>query len=167
MIRKGTQTMPTHDILREYFLLCLESMDYVKNQLNYYRASAYKQETADLIQREIQLLKKISSMVSRQDLYEIILDFEAEAGPSGLHQAPGECHYSNRMLRFISRFTKELEQLMEKHEGDHKHVNQRLENTILKIDLESAEGFLPGSRAGSRALDFFQKYLVHSEQKTD
>lgn len=160
--------MPTHDILHEYYLLCRESMDYIRSQLNYYRASAYKKETADLIQREIRILKKISSMFSRLELFEIILDFETESGSSNAHQPPGECMYSNRLIRFINRFSDALDQLLkERSQSNRQQINQQLTDSLTKMDQEGAEGFLPGNRPGSLALSFFQKYLVISDHKPD
>ena len=85
------------DILFELIELSHERIDEVRCQVAYYRASAYKRETAAIIDAKLAHLERVSGLFGDEMLCESFADFAAVHESSGQNCAPGECLYTQRI----------------------------------------------------------------------
>ncbi|SMF21688.1 hypothetical protein [Pseudobacteriovorax antillogorgiicola] len=79
------------DIAQELVELCRDIQSDIFQQLNYYRASVYKSETAAIIDHKLSQLKLVVELLGCEETLDHFLDFEASRGNGNIALAPGEC----------------------------------------------------------------------------
>ena len=78
------------DILSELIELYREVIQDVRLQLNYYRVSVYKHETAAIIKDKIAQLHFITKLVAIDSLLESFEDYQATLSNGNCYTVPGE-----------------------------------------------------------------------------
>ena len=96
------------DILSELIDLYREVIGEIRLQLNYYRVSVYKHETAGIIKDKINQLHFIAKMVAIDSLVEPFADYDASLSDGNCYTAPGECLFSTRVSAFMQALEAEL-----------------------------------------------------------
>ena len=95
------------DILLELMELTHHRIDAVRCQLVYYRASVYKDETAQVIHAKVAELRVLVQLFGNDAIIEAFTDYDAMATQGDAKQQPWECSLTTRML------TTDLEALAE------------------------------------------------------
>ena len=149
--------MDRRDILLEVSELCQESLDFIQSQLIYYRASVYKQESADVIHSEIDTLEAISSLLPLDPMGEGIRDYHAEIQTGQPPPFPGECQFSARIVRLLERLRMDLLNNQRNDQTKKPEKIQEQESLSRKLG-ESKRSVLSKARPGSRVWSFFQNY---------
>lgn len=90
-----------HDILMELIELCRDLKSEILQQLNYYRASVYKNETAELIEAKIEQLRLVASLIGDDELLDAFQDYQVMKKSGSQLVAPGECLLSFRTMRLL------------------------------------------------------------------
>ncbi len=85
------------DIVNELVDLIKDLSQDVTQQLQYYRASVYKQETSAAILQKIDHLRIISQLLGHAELDDLFNDFDASAGNGNVRLSQGECLFSHRV----------------------------------------------------------------------
>lgn len=99
------------DILMELLELCREQKADILQQLNYYRASVYKTETATIIERKVNQLQIVAALIGDEVLLDAFHDY-AETKANGHLVAPGECLLSTRVMNLLQSCDKIFDQLL-------------------------------------------------------
>ena len=94
------------DIVLELVELCREVKTEILLQLTYYRASVYKTETAQLIERKVEQMRLVCQLIGHEELKDAFHDYE-EMRVNG-HQwiVPGECPMSARVMNLVQNTEK-------------------------------------------------------------
>lgn len=141
------------DIAAELKELCREISNSVKMQLTYYKASVYKHETADQIQKQIDQMKTVVELFSDQMMLEPFKDFEATAENGNVAPQGGECLFSSRVLTLLRDIEQSLAEFGETTQGASQSNNR---TKLTKNVLKSRQKLLAICRHGTRQWDFFQ-----------
>ena len=140
------------DIMVELTELCRDLKDDVLQQLNYYRASVYKEETSRIIEHKIEQLRTIIELTSNAEALDLFADYEATRACGNLNLAPGECPLSSRIMTLFSQLDSVLEDMVGRlhHEQvtDQWHFSKNIQKNRKKL--------LSICRQGSRQWAFFQ-----------
>lgn len=103
------------DILIELVELCHERLTEVRQQLVYFRASVYKNETAAQITATIAQLRLLCGLFGDDLLSEVFCDDEAMAQatevPGQGNYVPGECAFSCRIARLLASLNAHFERI--------------------------------------------------------
>ncbi len=99
------------DVLFELIELSNEVVGSISQQLGYYRASVYKDEAATQIWRKIEQLQMIAELFQDDMMLDAFEDFEAELSNGGNSGSPGECLFSTRIKRLLTRFEAQIHEL--------------------------------------------------------
>lgn len=143
-----------HDIMMELIELCREQKSDILQQLNYYRASVYKSETAAIIERKIGEMQLCASLIGDELLCDAFRDYDATRKNSHLLVAPGECLLSTRVLNLF----KACDKILGAQSGQ---LQQRspIERQQLSRKVEKHRGqLLSMCRQGSRPWAFFSTF---------
>ncbi|MCX6129875.1 MAG: hypothetical protein NTX25_12550, partial [Proteobacteria bacterium] len=87
------------DIMIELIELCLELKSEILQQLNYFRASVYKNEAAAVIEQKLQAFRLIADLINNVELKDAFHDFELMKKSGPMMAAPGECLLSLSVTR--------------------------------------------------------------------
>lgn len=140
------------DILLELVDLCREISGEIDHQLNYYRASVYKQETATVIKKKIEHLRLVSNLIGDDHLSEIFHDHDAVVAAGALNYIPGECSFSARTTGLLKNMLDHLDALTRLHGNSH----TRVPTPLAKKVQQHRSQLLSLCRHGSRQWSFFQ-----------
>src|SRR5690606_18415694 len=99
------------DIVCELIELCHDVMSEIRQQLLYYRASVYKDETASLITSKVEQLRMIASLFGDEIALEPHRDYDAMKKAGVAAYVPGECSFSNRLTCLLSGLEAQLDRL--------------------------------------------------------
>ena len=99
------------DILLELIDLVEEVMADVRQQLLYYRASVYKDETAGIIRRKVDQLRVIADVTNDEHFHEVLHDYDAMDAHQAQQIAPGECSFSTRITTLLAGLTGHMDSL--------------------------------------------------------
>jgi len=140
------------DILIELSELCHDITGDIQQQLNYYRASVYKNETAGTIKNRVEQLRLVSMLINDDGLLEAFRDHDAlvDAGPNAC--IPGECSLSTRTLKLTHTLDLQLRHLQKQAEHRNTLSNLPLTQNVHK----HRQALLSLCRHGSRQWSFFQ-----------
>ena len=142
------------DILCELVELGQERVQEVRQQLVYYRASVYKQETANLIDGRIDSLRLLSDLTSDDTLAESFRDYDAMRAEGAMAAAPGECSFSKRVTVLLAEVG---DRLLEMHaECTTRSATPEGEATFADNVRKYRHQLLALCRHGSRHWTFFQ-----------
>ena len=137
------------DILMELIELCRDLKSDILQQLNYYRASVYKSETAQQIEARVAQLHDIADMMGSETIREAFRDYEEMKLHGGQHAMPGECLLSKRLSRLF--------QSLEAGFDDELLASKQLQDSVqLSRSIQkNRHRLLTACRQGSRQWAFF------------
>lgn len=90
------------DLFSEIIELCRDFHRELLHELNYYRASVYKVEASQGINRKLDHLRALVDLLNCDEAADFFLDFEASKGNGNLALAPGECLLSWRVTTLLN-----------------------------------------------------------------
>jgi hypothetical protein len=99
------------DILVELLDLSRDRIDEVRQQLSYYRASVYKDETGGHITTKIEELRLIAVLLGDVLVQESFRDYDAMSKAGVLNYIPGECSLSKRVGSLMTALDQHLDRL--------------------------------------------------------
>lgn len=147
-----------HDIMMELIELCREQKSDILQQLNYYRASVYKTETAAIIERKIEQMQLCASLIGDEVLSDAFRDYEETRKNSHLLIAPGECLLSTRVMNLF----KACDTIFEAQSSQAQlQIKQRqpADRQLLSRKVQRHRGeLLSMCRQGSRPWAFFSTF---------
>ncbi|MGE0174269.1 MAG: hypothetical protein AB7T49_15840 [Oligoflexales bacterium] len=139
------------DILVELIELSREVMADIIHQLNYYRASVYKAETAQAIKDRISNLRLIVSLIDNDFLIEPFHDYDATVSNGNIKAVPGECIFSGRVTSLVNSLAEHLERYAAPEQSKKSLNNKSFANEVHKHRRQ----ILSLCRHGSRQWSFF------------
>jgi hypothetical protein len=142
------------DVLAELHELCQDIIQGIRNELRYYRASVYKEESAKHINRRIEQLRFIVDVIDDEMVREPFQDFEAEAKAGIAYYVPGECPFFGRVTRLLSNLEEQLS-VLEDHVAQSRASLQNDSNLTRAVKKHRRQ-LLGMCRQGSRPWCFFQ-----------
>lgn len=142
------------DIVVELIELCVDIMDELRQQLVYFRASVYKDETANVIRRKVEQLRLLATIVGDDGMKEALRDHDAMAVAGAMQVAPGECTFSTRITRLLQSLSQQCESMRSQLS---QRDNRALGATELARTVQHhRRELLAICRHGSRQWAFFQ-----------
>ncbi len=141
------------DIVIELSELCQDLMREIRQQLNYYRASVYKSETARHINYRVEKLRMVAKLMRDEVFIEAFRDFDAmkELGASAC--VAGECSFSTRTSRLLQAFDKRCEFIVQQANNRN---TEFISSTLMKDVQRHRRELLSMCRQGTRHWVFFQ-----------
>lgn len=141
------------DIIVELVELCQDIMNDIRQQLSYYRASVYKDETAEGIQKKVEQLRLVTDLIGDDMVQEPMKDYDAMADQGGIQTPPGECSFSARVTCLLQSLDSHLGEVRSRITNQGlQTVGQELTRTVQKHRNQ----LLSLCRYGSRQWAFFQ-----------
>jgi hypothetical protein len=139
------------DIVMELIELSRDVKAEIMQQLNYYRASVYKSETAAVVERKIEQLQLLADLIGDDELQDAFRDYEAMK-KGGLQMAtPGECLLSLRTMNLMTATDRIFADLINRHPANTLQDTQQFSRNIQKHRRQ----LLSLCRQGSRQWSFF------------
>ena len=133
------------DIAFELLELCETLLVNIEQQLLYYRASVYKDETAGRADVEITRLQNLLEMFNNEALLEPLADYHA-LQTHNLKLSPGECSFSRKVAILVAATREQLRLYRTTHyEIDFSRQIQQNRQQLLSL-----------CRQGSRQWSFFR-----------
>jgi hypothetical protein len=140
------------DVIVEMSDLASDILDDIRQQMAYYKASAYKTEAIANIQRRVDNLAFISRILKDENLAECVSDYRA-AEQHVRTPVPGECSVSVRVMRLLLDATQVIECLRASaREASATSQSKQIITTITRHRRD----LLAMSRHGSRSWTFLQ-----------
>lgn len=143
------------DILVELIELCHERMGDVRQQLIYYRASVYKQETSTQIAGKVEQLRLVARLFGDLMVQEAFSDYETSS-TGAINLAPGECPFSLRVTTLL--LTLEHHMIRIGQETLSRNASPEIEAALTTAVKEHRTQLLALCREGSRQWAFFQSF---------
>ncbi len=140
------------DIMMELLELGRDTIDEIKHQLTYYRASVYKHETAQQISDRIDQLYVVAEIVNDEMILDLFRDFEATAGNGNVKAIPGECVFSGRITTLTQGLLEQFT-LFESRMRSMQHDHQSKE--LSRVLQKNRHKILQMCRQGTRQWAFF------------
>jgi hypothetical protein len=140
--------MRHQDILLELVELCQETIAEVRQQLVYYRASVYKQETSVNLNTKIDHLRLLASFFADDQIDEVLRDYEAMAANPIAYYVPGECSLAQRVTSLLQGLERQLAGAAMKQQ----QITQDLSQTLKRHRSQ----LLALCKHGSRQYNLFQ-----------
>lgn len=134
------------DIVHELIDLGHELRNEVRQQLLYYRASVYKQETAQQIHQKIDQLRLVINLFNDPCLMDIMTDYDAMVQNKQQSPVPGECSMSFRVTRLLDQVGQELGNVHREHLTAGGMVSETLTQNLLSHRRELMNICKHGSR---------------------
>lgn len=141
------------DILLELVELCRDLAQDVKQQLNYYRASVYKHESAGFIAKKIEQMRTIAALLDDEWMLEPFKDYEATVTDGNSRAIQGECAFSHRVTTLLASVDDQLASLTRKVPSIAAAAKNPTE--FARIVRERRRELLAICRQGSRQWSFF------------
>ncbi len=139
------------DIMMELIELSRDMKTEIMQQLNYYRASVYKNETAAIVERKIEQLQLIADLIGDDELLDAFRDYEATKRGGLMMAAPGECLLSLRVMNLMTATDRIFVDLMNRHPASTPQDTLQFSRNIQKHRRQ----LLSLCRQGSRQWSFF------------
>lgn len=130
--------------------LCHDVMNEIRQQLAYYRASVYKDETAGVIRDKVEQLRLIAGLMADQLVLEPLHDYDAMAQAGVMNYVPGECSFSRRVTGLLASLDEQLSATIRRA------ANKGPGDDITKSIHRHKRELLKACRHGSRHWSFFQ-----------
>jgi hypothetical protein len=142
------------DILTELIELSLDICGGIRMQLNYYRATVYKQDLAGTINRKVEALRTVSILSGEELLKEPLRDYDVMLENAHLHYNPGECSYTVRCTQLMSSTLEACEELRDQMEFEQQKY--RLTNREFSKNIQrNRRKLMSIARKGTRQHIFF------------
>jgi hypothetical protein len=142
--------MSRSDIILELVELSKEVSNEIGQQLNYYRVSVYKNETASLIKDRIDNLKVIAGLFCDEMVLEPFRDYEATVSNGNVYTAPGECAFSSRVGSLLKGFSDAMDKVQ-----NVSHQNSQNDKSLATGIQKHRRKILSLCRQGTRQWAFF------------
>jgi hypothetical protein len=142
------------DIILELIELCRELKDEIYHQLNYYRASVYKDETAKIINAKLDQLKMLIKLFGDDELLDYFQDFEVSRQNGNVALPPGECLLSKRISELFQQLDPALRGLTDMIQSQQNPYAN--DHQFAKSIKRHRRQLLAMCRPGSRQRAFFQ-----------
>jgi hypothetical protein len=144
------------DIMIELVDLAGELTSEVRQQLLYYRASVYKDETARQIRDSIERLRTISDLIGADILAEAFEDHDEMLARGAQEYVPGECSFSKRTVHLLGQLDIAFAELSQGLKAGFEtiRVAPDFQNRFLAFKGE----IVSMCRYGSRHWSFFQTF---------
>ncbi len=139
------------DIMMELIELSRDMKTEIMQQLNYYRASVYKNETAAIVERKIEQLQLIADLIGDDELLDAFRDYEATKRGGLMMAAPGECLLSLRVMNLMTATDRIFAGLINRHPASNPQDTLQFSRNIQKHRRQ----LLSLCRQGSRQWSFF------------
>jgi hypothetical protein len=142
------------DILCELVDLSHDRVTEIRQQLVYYRASVYKDETASYITVRIDQMRVLAELLADDPMLEAFKDYDAMATAGIMHFVPGECSFSTRVARLLAEVTPRLERMHQQivTRGAEPEIESQFAATVRKHRTQ----LLALCREGTRQWAFFE-----------
>jgi len=141
------------DVVIELGELCQDLMREIRQQLNYYRASVYKTETAKHIHYRVEKLRMITRLTNDEGLLEAFRDFDAMKKLGASACVAGECSFSTRTSRLLQSFDKRCDFIVQ--QANNRNV-EFISATLIRDVQRHRRELLQMCRQGTRHWVFFQ-----------
>ena len=135
------------DVVFELLDMCWDFLANIKQQIVYYRSCAYKEETAQIINKEVCKIKNILELFDNEEMLEPIHDYYAT---DKIQLTPGECSLSARVACLIKGISSQLERFSY---ASMKHCS--FQNLV----RQQSQLLLKMSKVGSRRWALFNSML--------
>lgn len=139
------------DIMMELIELSRDIKAEIMLQLNYYRASVYKSETAALVENKIEQLHLVASLIGDDELQDSFRDYETTKRNGLLTASPGECLLSLRTMNLLQATDKIFADLILRHAASHTLEAEQFSRNVQKHRRQ----LLSLCHEGSRQWAFF------------
>ncbi|WP_141735351.1 hypothetical protein [Oligoflexus tunisiensis] len=103
------------DIMMELIELSRDIKAEIMQQLNYYRASVYKSETAAMVEGKIEQLQLVADLLGDDELQDAFRDYEAMKRGGLTMATPGECLLSLRTMNLMQATDRIFADLINRH----------------------------------------------------
>jgi hypothetical protein len=104
------------DVLVELVDLATDLITETRQQLNYYRASIYKDETTRQVRERVENLRTIAELLADEALLDAFADHDEMLARGASEYVPGECSFSKRSGRLMTDLQSQFETLMVRHQ---------------------------------------------------
>jgi hypothetical protein len=139
------------DVVLELVELCREQKTEILQQLTYYRASVYKTETAQQIERKVEQMRLVCSLIGHAELSDAFQDYNVMRTHGHQWIVPGECPMSARVMNLVQSTEKIFETLANELPSRSLHDPLSFQKTLQK----HRKDLLAMCRHGSRQWSFF------------
>jgi hypothetical protein len=139
------------DIMMELIELSRDIKTEIVQQLNYYRASVYKNETAAIVERKIEQLQLVADLIGDDELQDAFRDYEAMKRGGLTMAPPGECLLSLRTMNLLAATDRIFADLINRHPVNNPQETLQFSRNIQK----HRHRLLSLCRQGSRQWSFF------------
>jgi hypothetical protein len=139
------------DIMMELIELSRDIKAEIVQQLNYYRASVYKNETAAVVERKIEHLQLVADLIGDDELQDAFRDYEAMKRGGLMMATPGECLLSLRTMNLLGATDRIFADLINRHPANNSQETLQFSRNIQNHRRE----LLSLCRQGSRQWAFF------------
>jgi hypothetical protein len=139
------------DIMMELIELSRDIKAEIMQQLNYYRASVYKSETAAMVEGKIEQLQLVADLMGDDELQDAFRDYEAMKRGGLTMATPGECLLSLRTMNLLQATDRIYADLINRHPAPSPQDTLQFSRNIQRHRRE----LLSLCRQGSRQWAFF------------
>ena len=129
------------DVVFELLEMCWDFLANIKQQMVYYRSCVYKEETAQIIDKEVSKIQNVLELFNDEAMLEPIRAYHAA---DNLQLAPGECSLSARVSALIKGVSNQLERFS--------YANSR---PFKRLVRQQSQLLLTMSKVGSRRWALF------------
>jgi hypothetical protein len=139
------------DIMMELIELSRDIKTEIMQQLNYYRASVYKHETAAIVEDRIEQLQLVAELIGDDELQDAFRDYDAMKRNGLMFATPGECLLSLRTMNLLQAADRIFADLINRHPASSPQDTLQFSRHIQKHRRQ----LLSLCRQGSRQWSFF------------
>lgn len=140
------------DVMVELAELGTELLQEIRQELQYHRASVYKNETSKRINDRVDRLKVLAKVLGDDLLDESLADFDAMAASAGLYAAPGECTLTTRCSHLLG----DAEQILREFQRRATQRRGVISDDLLKTIQTHRRALIAVCRQGSRSWDLLK-----------
>lgn len=97
-----------NDVVSEVLDLCRDLISQLRGQLEYYRASVYKDEMLAQIDKRISELGFLLELLPFEESQEVWADYVAVCRHAAQFSSPGFCSYTQRVTQFLDQVEKAI-----------------------------------------------------------
>ena len=135
------------DVVFELLEMCWDFLANIKQQIVYYRSCTYKEEIAQVINKEVCKIKNVLELFDNKEMLEPIHDYYAA---DKIQLAPGECSLSARVACLIKGISSQLERFS--------YTNMK-HGSFQSLVHQQSQLLLTMSKVGSRRWALFNSML--------
>ena len=132
------------DTIIEVVEICHEIIGDIRQQVDYFNASVYKEEIGAGLREKVDTLRVLCSLLGEPAIVDLFQDYDRDA----IHAAPSECSFSVRVARLLVGVESELKRVDNKflHFSDETEYDPSIIENVKKNRQRLLVSFSPGSR---------------------